>query len=82
MLLCSSQVAKIDINYAKTAKKLDVKKLKGVIWHLLTTKSKKGAENDPASGSMEESQAEGPTEKPTEVRGTTPRYWGEGELFY
>ena len=74
LLLCSSQVAKIDINYAKTAKKLDVKKLKGVIWHLLTTKSKKGSENDPASGSMEESQAEGPTEKPIEVRGTTPRY--------
>ena len=73
LLLSSSQVAKIDINYAKTAKKLDVKKLKGVIWHLLTTKSKKGAENDPASGSMEESQSEGPTEKPSEVRGTTPK---------
>ncbi|XP_078312150.1 condensin complex subunit 2-like [Crassostrea virginica] len=61
-----NKVAKIDINYAKTAKKLDVKKLKGVIWHLLTTKSKKGSENDPASGSMEESQAEGPREKPSE----------------
>nr|XP_022339917.1 condensin complex subunit 2-like [Crassostrea virginica] len=61
-----NKVAKIDINYAKTAKKLDVKKLKGVMWHLLTTKSKKGSENDPASGSMEESQGEGPTEKPTE----------------
>lgn len=61
-----NKVAKIDINYAKTAKKLDVKKLKGVIWHLLTTKSKKAGENGPASESMEETEAAGSKEKPTE----------------
>ncbi|XP_067656794.1 condensin complex subunit 2-like [Haliotis asinina] len=31
------KVAKIDIAYAKTAKKLDVRKLKGAMWNLLTT---------------------------------------------
>lgn len=31
------QVAKIDIQYARTAKKMDVKKLKAVMWeHLIT----------------------------------------------
>lgn len=30
------QVQKIDIGYAKTAKKMDVKKLKGAMWGLLT----------------------------------------------
>ena len=31
-----SQVQKIDIGYAKTAKKMDVKRLKSVMWGLLT----------------------------------------------
>lgn len=30
------KVAKIDIGYAKTAKKLDVKRLKRTIWDILT----------------------------------------------
>ena len=30
------QVQKIDIGYARTAKKMDVKKLKGAMWGLLT----------------------------------------------
>ena len=34
--LLFSQVAKIDIGYAKTAKKMDVKKLKAAMWGLLT----------------------------------------------
>ena len=34
-LICR-QVQKIDIGYAKTAKKMDVKKLKGAMWGLLT----------------------------------------------
>ena len=34
-LICQ-QVQKIDIGYAKTAKKMDVKKLKGAMWGLLT----------------------------------------------
>lgn len=34
-VICS-QVQKIDIGYAKTAKKMDVKKLKGAMWRLLT----------------------------------------------
>ncbi|XP_062571200.1 condensin complex subunit 2-like, partial [Saccostrea cucullata] len=57
-------VEKIDINYAKTAKKLDVKKLKGVIWHLLTKKSKKEDKNND-KGSTEEGMEES-GEKPTE----------------
>lgn len=61
------QVEKIDINYAKTAKKLDVKKLKGVIWHLLTTKSKVVNKENPEV-STEESGAEGSGENPVEVR--------------
>lgn len=61
------QVEKIDINYAKTAKKLDVKKLKGVIWHLLTTKSKAVNKENPEV-STEESGAEGSGENPIEVR--------------
>lgn len=32
------QVQKIDIGYAKTAKKMDVKKLKGAMWGLLADK--------------------------------------------
>lgn len=35
VLICQ-QVQKIDIGYAKTAKKMDVKKLKGAMWGLLT----------------------------------------------
>lgn len=59
-----NKVEKIDINYAKTAKKLDVKKLKGVIWHLLTKKSKKEDKNND-KGSTEEGMEES-GEKPTE----------------
>jgi hypothetical protein len=44
--LCLFQVNKIEIHYAKTAKKMDMKKLKQSMWSLLTEFSKKdpGAE--------------------------------------
>ena len=48
------QVAKIDIGYAKTAKKMDVKRLKAHMWDILATPPKeteaepdKEDENDP-----------------------------------
>ncbi|XP_061194277.1 condensin complex subunit 2-like [Saccostrea echinata] len=59
-----NKVEKIDINYAKTAKKLDVKKLKGVIWHLLTKKSKKEDKNNHKESTEEGMEESG--EKPTE----------------
>lgn len=36
----SFQVAKIDLNYSKTAKRLDVRKLKTSMWSVLTSSSK------------------------------------------
>lgn len=40
MDVCVFKVAKIEIGYAKTAKKMDVKKLKTAIWSVLTTDQK------------------------------------------
>ncbi|RMX41808.1 hypothetical protein pdam_00012481 [Pocillopora damicornis] len=40
-----NKVQKIDIGYAKTAKKMDVKKLKGAMWGLLADKGESDKEN-------------------------------------
>ncbi|KAJ7356351.1 hypothetical protein OS493_025460 [Desmophyllum pertusum] len=40
-----NKVQKIDIGYAKTAKKMDVKKLKGTMWRLLTDSGEGNKEN-------------------------------------
>jgi len=42
-----NKVQKIDIGYAKTAKKMDVKKLKGAMWGLLTANDEGNKENVP-----------------------------------
>lgn len=44
----------------------------------MTTKSKKAGENGPASESMEETEAAGSKEKPTEARETTNNLGGGG----
>lgn len=43
----------------------------------MTTKSKKAGENGPASESMEETEAAGSKEKPTEARETTNNWGGD-----
>ena len=40
MLIFTFQVQKIDIKYAKSAKRVDVKRLKSTIWNILTSKEK------------------------------------------
>ncbi|KAK3096126.1 hypothetical protein FSP39_023492 [Pinctada imbricata] len=64
-----NKVAKIDIDYAKTAKKLDVKKLKGVIWNLLTSKQKT-ADTDKTTERMEEGGGDN-QQKPEVTAGTS-----------
>lgn len=45
-LLLPLQVNKIEIHYAKTAKKMDMKKLKQSMWSLLTEFSRKEADTE------------------------------------
>ncbi|XP_070539700.1 condensin complex subunit 2-like [Ptychodera flava] len=53
------KVAKIDIQYAKTAKKMDVKRLKSSMWNLLTTKEDTEKENIQSEESPEKSTVAG-----------------------
>lgn len=48
-LLHLFQVNKIEIHYAKTAKKMDMKKLKQSMWSLLTKFSRKEADTEVTS---------------------------------
>ncbi len=50
------QVAKIDIGYAKTAKKMDVKRLKAVMWNILSTPTEASAGEKEAEKEGEESE--------------------------
>ncbi|XP_071793554.1 condensin complex subunit 2-like [Asterias amurensis] len=46
------KVAKIDIQYARTAKKMDVKKLKAVMWEHLITEPEQDKENFPSHNDL------------------------------
>ncbi|XP_038070775.1 condensin complex subunit 2-like isoform X2 [Patiria miniata] len=46
------KVAKIDIQYARTAKKMDVKKLKSLMWQHLTTDKEEDKENIPSENDV------------------------------
>lgn len=51
-----NKVQKIDIGYAKTAKKMDVKRLKSVMWGLLTDNNQENKENVPVDQQRNEKE--------------------------
>ncbi|XP_052772258.1 condensin complex subunit 2-like isoform X2 [Mya arenaria] len=70
------KVAKIDIDYAKTAKKLDVKRLKSSMWHLLkaspkTSDQPQGTEEGNENNSASVEPSPGPSSENKEMQGQT-----------
>ncbi len=63
------QVTKIDIGYAKTAKKMDVKRLKAVMWNILSTPPTEGAAGEKGSESEAEQTGEKDGEDGAQVGG-------------
>lgn len=64
------KVAKIDISYAKAAKKLDVKRLKTTMWNIMTHDITEAAVDPEAAGTSEVNQNQNASPEDPEMKGT------------
>lgn len=79
---CLLQVAKIDIGYARTAKKIDMKRLKGHMWDVLSVPAEgevgQGDQpqkhSDQVISSWEPGETERNTEEPSKLLGAGRRF--------